>query len=170
MVDEFYDRRNLSHELVQEILTEKFYDFIQAVIDQDQDKIKAMAEKRFAEKMIENLPSIKKSEINFERGRGKVQNLVKEDSRDFGVLRKNLISDIQDDYIVDSMIIKGVSSKRDENDCNYDYNKLKNMENQGMIFYMHKYFSGHMHYYLDQRYHNKLQRMYEITEKKNAEF
>jgi len=46
------------------------------------------------------------------------------------------------------MIIKGVSADREENDCNYDYNKLKNMENQGMIFYMHKYFSGHMHYYL----------------------
>ena len=107
-----------------------------------------MAEKRFGEKMIENLPNIQKSEIKFERGAGKVQNLVKQDSRDFGVLRKNLISDIQEDYIVDSMIIKGVSADREENDCNYDYNKLKNMENQGMIFYMHKYFSGHMHYYL----------------------
>lgn len=63
-----------------------------------------------------------------------------------------MISDIEESYVVDSMIIKGVSANRDENDCNYDYNKLKNMENQGMIFYMHKYFSGHMHYYMNLKY------------------
>ena len=146
------------------MLTEKFNEFLQALCENDKEKIKSMAEKRFGEKMIENLPNIQKSEIKFERGAGKVQNLVKQDSRDFSVLRKNLISDIQEDYIVDSMIIKGVSADREENDCNYDYNKLKNMENQGMIFYMHKYFSGHMHYYLQQRYNNQLMRIQEIID------
>jgi hypothetical protein len=73
---------------------------------------------------------------------------AKQDDTDYGQLRKNLVSDIEDTYIVDSMIIKGVSVNREENDCNYDYNLLKNMDNQGMRFYMHKYFSGHMHYYL----------------------
>jgi hypothetical protein len=25
--------------------------------------------------------------------------------------------------------VKGVSANREENDCNYDYNKIRNMEN-----------------------------------------
>jgi hypothetical protein len=63
---------------------------------------------------------------------------------------------------VDSMIIKGVSVNRDENDCNFDYNLLKNMDNQGMRFYMHKYFSGHMHYYLFNKYETQVKRLHEI--------
>lgn len=88
-----------------------------------------MAEKRFAQKMIENLPKIKKSEISFEKGTGMVSDIIREDKTDFGILRKNLISDINETYVIDSMIIKGVSANREENDCNYDYNKIKNMEN-----------------------------------------
>ena len=53
---------------------------------------------------------------------------------------------------------------REENDCNYDYNLLKNMDNQGMRFYMHKYFSGHMHYYLMQKYEAHVKRLSEIAE------
>jgi hypothetical protein len=63
---------------------------------------------------------------------------------------------------VDSIIIKGVSVNRDENDCNFDYNLLKNMDNQGMRFYMHKYFSGHMHYYLYNKYESHIKRLHEI--------
>lgn len=62
------------------------------------------------------------------------------------------------------MIIKGVSVNRNENDCNYDYNLLKNMDNKGMRFYMHKYFSGHMHYYLMLKYQDHLKRLAEIEE------
>jgi hypothetical protein len=73
------------------------------------------------------------------------------------------VSDNEDTYIVDSMIIKGVSVNRDENDCNYDYNLLKNLESQGMRFYMHKYFTGHMHYYLHKKYQEQLKRLVEIN-------
>ena len=66
--------------------------------------------------------------------------------------------------MVDNVIIKGVSVIRDENDCNYDYNLLKNMDNQGMRFYMHKYFSGHMSYYLHLKYEKHLKRLGEIAE------
>ena len=95
----------------------------------DEDKIRALAEKRFANQIIKNLPKIKSSQISFDKGPGKVSDLVKENNTDFGILRKNLISDINESYIVDSMIVKGVSANRDENDCNYDYNKIRKMEN-----------------------------------------
>lgn len=46
------------------------------------------------------------------------------------------------------MIIKGISPRRNENDCNFDYNLHKEKENDGFRFYLHKWFSGHDHYYL----------------------
>jgi len=77
-----------------------------------------------------------------------VSHLIKRDETDYGQLRGNLVSDIDEDYTVDSILVKGVSAHRHENDCNYDYNLIKNQDVNGMRFYMHKYFSGHMHYYL----------------------
>lgn len=78
--------------------------------------------------------------------------LIKRDETDYGDLRGNLVSDNQDTYIVDSMIIKGVSPRREENDSNYDYVVQKQLDHEGMRFYMHKYFLGHMHYYLHLKY------------------
>ena len=62
------------------------------------------------------------------------------------------MSDNQETYIVDSTIIKGLSPIRDENDANYDYVLMKNKDHEGMRFYMHKYFTGHMHFYLHVKY------------------
>ena len=152
LVNEFYEHRGITHEAVQELLTEKYFDFIDAILAQDKEKIESMAEKRFAEKIIGNLSKVGANEMTFKRESGLVSDIVKEDDTDYGSLRANLVSDIKEDYIIDSMIIKGVSVHRDENDCNYDYNLLRNMENRGMKFYMHKYFSGHMHYYLHLKY------------------
>jgi len=161
-VDEFYEKRGITHEAVQELLTEKYYDFIDAILAQDKEKIEAMAEKRFAEKVVANMSKVAGNEMQFNRERGLVSELVKEDDTDYGALRANLVSDIKEDYIIDTMIVKGVSVRRDENDCNYDYNLLRNLEDRGMKFYMHKYFSGHMHYYLHLRYDRHVQRLLEI--------
>ena len=59
MVDHFYDIRGIQQEHVQEILTEKFYDFIQAICDGDEAKIESIAEKRFAQKIFANLEKIR---------------------------------------------------------------------------------------------------------------
>ena len=88
--------------------------------------------------------------------------LIKEDKNDYGQLRENLISDIDQTYTVDTMIVKGVSANREENDCNYDYNLLKHFESQGMRLYMHKYFLGYMHYYLHLKFEQHLRRLMEI--------
>ena len=53
------------------------------------------------------------------------------------------MSDIEKSYIVDNMLIKGLSVNRNENYCNYDYNLGTNLEDSGLRFYTHKYFLGH---------------------------
>ena len=84
------------------------------------------------------------------------------DTTDFGDLRANLVSDNAETYVVDSFIIKGVSPNREENDCNYDYVGLKDLDNQGMRFYKHKYFTGHMTYYQHLKFKQHLERLEEI--------
>ena len=55
--------------------------------------------------------------------------MIKTDDTDYGQLRKNLVSDISESYVVDTMLVKGVSVLREENDCNYDYRLEKAREN-----------------------------------------
>ena len=51
-------------------------------------------------------------------------------------------------YIIDKIFVKGVSHNRDLNDSNLDYNYVSHHENEGLRFYMHKYFIGFHAYYL----------------------
>ena len=161
-VREFYEDRGITDEIVLEHLTTKYFEFIDAILAQDEKKIEAMAEKRFATKVIANLSKVKANEMKFTREKGLVADIVKEDDTDYGALRANLISDNKEDYIINTILVKGVSVRRDENDCNYDYNLIKNLEDDGLKFYLHKYFTGHMHYYLHIRYEKHLQRLLEI--------
>ena len=109
------------------------------------------------------MEKLKKNELKFTRDTSNLK--IVQDKTDFGDLRQNLLSDNENSYIVDSMIIKGVSVRREENDANFDYNLQKDLENEGMRFYMHKYFTGHMHYYQHlkfEEYFNRAQKIEEI--------
>ena len=124
-----------------------------------------MTEKRFGAQIINNLDNINKQEFHLDRYNLRdMKKKVVADSKDYGDLRANLVSDNRDTYIVDSMIIKGVSPRRDENDCNYDYVLEKGKDHMGMRFYMHKYFTGHMHYYLHVKYQQQVKRLVELQE------
>jgi hypothetical protein len=118
-----------------------------------------MSEERFANRVVENLEAIKKNEIKFVKDPALAQSLARKDGTDLGELRGNLVSDNSSSYIVDSVIIKGVSPRRKENDSNFDYSLMKNLDNQGLRFYNHKYFSGHMHYYQHLGYQKQLERI-----------
>ena len=45
------------------------------------------------------------------------------------------------------MFVKGVSHIREENDCNYDYELIKDNEYNGIRVYLHQYFNGYHQYY-----------------------
>ena len=66
--------------------------------------------------------------------------IMNPDNRDYGEYRSNLVSDNDATYTIDTVLIKGVSQDREKNECNYDYNLVKDNEAIGMKFYMHKYF------------------------------
>lgn len=168
IVKKFLELRGVNYQLMHELLTEKFQVFLNAIVEQDQKKIQAMAEKRFAEKLISNLTQIKNKQVKYIPDRSLLADIIVPDSTDFGDLRGNLVSDNSSTYIVDSMIIKGVSVNRDENDCNYDYKLMKDRDHEGMRFYMHKYFSGHMHYYQHLRFKQHHEKLLEILEKQEA--
>lgn len=73
------------------------------------------------------MEKLKKNEIKFHPKDIKGLKIV-EDNSEFGDLRQNLVSDMKESYIIDSMIIKGVSVIREENDCNFDYNLQKDLD------------------------------------------
>lgn len=52
-------------------------------------------------------------------------------------------------YIIDQMLVKGVRHDRDKNDSNHDYMYVNTHENQGLRFYLHKYFLGFHPYYME---------------------
>lgn len=56
-----------------------------------------------------------------------------------------------------------MSPNRDENDSNFDYQLMKELDSQGMRFYMHKYFVGWMHYYNHLEFRKELERFKEIS-------
>jgi hypothetical protein len=72
---------------------------------------------------------------------------VKPYDADFGALRKNFICDLEHSYIVDSILIKGLSVDREQNDFNFDYT-LESMENGGIKLYQHKFFQGFSNVYV----------------------
>ena len=92
-----------------------FHEFIQATLKGDKDTITRLAEQQFADKVIGNLDNIKKHNLSFERGPGLCSHLVREDEGYYGNLRKNMISDNKEDYIIDQVLIKGLSTTRSEN-------------------------------------------------------
>ena len=59
-----------------------FFNFIDAMLKGDEATIRAMAEVRFAEKLMTNLSNAQKSQITFQRGKGLVE--IKKDETDYG--------------------------------------------------------------------------------------
>lgn len=55
---------------------------------------------------------------------------------------------MEDSFIIDKMLVKGVKFNREENDSNVDYMYVDSQENKGLRFYLHKYFVGYHPYYL----------------------
>ena len=141
-----------------DILRDRFYDFLDAVVSADEDKIKAMAEKRFADKIIFNLPSFKKAGLQFKRGQG----LCEIKSKSNEGLGENMAHQITEDYIVDQMLVRGLSVDREQNEANFDYELNRSQESDGFRFYQHKYFTGHDMYYQYLRYQDKLARVDEL--------
>lgn len=79
---------------MQDVLTDKFYEFIQAIQENNTSKIESMAEKRFATQVINGLDKVKNNNFVFEKdGEQLLKDIVKQDSTDYGDLRGNLVSD-----------------------------------------------------------------------------
>lgn len=90
-VAKFLEHRSISDELLLDHLNEYFFKFIGAICSQDEEKIRAMAEPHFAEKLIKNSQKAKSNDMKFERGSNLVE--ATPDSTDYGDLRGNLVSD-----------------------------------------------------------------------------
>ena len=148
LINQFYEERGITNELVYDILSDKFYTVLDALCKGDQETILQNTEKYFGEELVKQLPKIKKSGLKFDPSRGdEVKTFSKEDPTDYGALRKNFISDIPVSYIQDTILVKGVSSDRDKNGVNSNFQVAKGNEPEGIRQYVHKYFTGNQFFY-----------------------
>ena len=148
-VESFYEKRGINQDLVFDRCQELFHEFISALCQGDQEKIKRITEPKFGEKIAANLSDIKQFKLSFSNSSEdieKVKGIVVEDDTDYGALRKNFISDNTESYTIDSLLIKGLSSDREYNHNNFDYFVEVDEEN-GSKTYTHKFFKGYNHYY-----------------------
>lgn len=53
-----------------DILRDRFFELLDAVINSDEARVRTLTEKRFADKIAANLPALKKAGLKFERGSG----------------------------------------------------------------------------------------------------
>lgn len=124
----------------EEFLAEKFHkmvvDFYTSMANQDFDKFPTLVENRLATKVK------KAAEYNNNKG----VNLSFEPSEKPQEERPM----DEKSYIFDKMFEKGVYIDRSKNDNNFDYYLDNKLENEGVRYYFHKYFTGYEnHYYLD---------------------
>jgi hypothetical protein len=85
IIEHFYSHRGIESSLVFDILTEHFFSFIDALCSGDEIKVRAMAEKRFGDRLAANLKHVEKNKIQFQRGKGLVP--IVKDQTDYGQLR-----------------------------------------------------------------------------------
>jgi hypothetical protein len=157
LVKQFLEERSISENVLLEVLQDKLFSFFDVLTTtQDQQKIRSMLESRFADKILSNLDKIKASKIQFKQGQGLCK--IKKDQNDYGALKSNLVSDIDQSYMIDNLLIKGLSVNRSENYSNFDYNLYTNLEEAGIRMYTHKFFKGYQHYYFMQKYKEKVER------------
>jgi len=60
---------------------------------------------------------------------------------------KDLDAAFESTYLIDKLFIKGISTDRDYNDSNADYEVVKDQEEMGLRSYIHKFHLGLQPYY-----------------------
>ena len=100
IVTQFLDHRGVQHDLIRDYLSTKFFSFLKYIEAGDRAQILANSEARFGNKIVQNLDKISKN--------------------DFKLVERESPSE-SSDYIVDQMLIQGISVDRSLNDSNYDY-------------------------------------------------
>jgi len=165
IIENFFETRGIENDFVLEFLSEKFYHVIKALCEGDKDTIANNTEKYFGEKLISNMDAIKKSGLKFDPSKGdEVKAFAVQDQTNYGALRKNFISDNEETYIVNTFLVRGVSSDRDSNGPNYDFQVSRTEGDLGIRNYLHKYFSGNTHYYQHLAYEKELEELDRIKE------
>jgi len=126
LVSEFLKSKKITDELLSEYLSGVFSNFMEAVASKDYQSLETLLEKRFLQRLLSQQELLEKFTLKWETNP----------------------TEADKSYIIDKIFVKGVAHDRDKNDTNLDYFYVNQHENQGIRYYMHKYFVGFQPYYL----------------------
>jgi hypothetical protein len=127
MVEDYLVAQHVTEDILTDHFSAMFQKFLTHTLARDYDKLSTVVEPRFLAQLRGQSEHLGKFDMRFEPS-GAQEN-------------KN--------YLVDSMLIKGVRANREENDSNHDYMYVDSHENLGLRFYLHKYFLGFHPYYME---------------------
>ena len=125
-------RKYLTDKKIEEdTLREYLYDnvlmkFMEALGSQDQEAMRQVAEKTFADKIVSEMASLKGNNLRYTKA---------------GELKPDSV------YLLDKLFLKGVSADRSINGTNFDYVVVSQNEQVGLKQYVHKFNLGFQRYY-----------------------
>ena len=119
IVVEYMDEKKVNNEVIKEFLHGLTQKFLKAIQEKDEETVRGLAEKNFAEKIV-----------------------AKMGSSDSGFEFKAVPIDPDNVQIVDKLLIRGLGIDRSTNDSNMDYIRVTKFERQGLRQFVHKYMLG----------------------------
>eukprot|EP00347_Sterkiella_histriomuscorum_P000208 403376769 len=144
LCDNLLSKKNLTEELLRDHFSGMFLNFVEQLANKNYEAVQKMTEKRLFEKLSSQKENLEKFKLEFD-----VNKIEGDES-----------------YIVDQILVKGVSQDRELNDQNIDYIYSNRYEGEGLRIYTHKYFIGYAPLYLQQ--HNE-EEMKAIEEEYNSQ-
>jgi hypothetical protein len=131
------------HQIGEDILSEHFSALFQQLLtsfaSQNYDGLEKVVEKRFLAHLRSKSSDLGKFDLQFTPA--------------------DLEKTAKSSYMIDQVLVKGVKFDRHLNDLNHDYMYVDSHVNQGLRFYLHKYFLGFHPYYMEienQEFYDKL--------------
>ena len=129
LVSQYMGHHHVSEEILSEHFSAMFQQFLSGLASKDYSKLEKIAERRFLDALTAKKDDLNKFQLKF--------------------TPSTLDETAKSSYLVDSLLVKGIRHNREENDSNHDYMYVDTHENQGLRFYLHKYFLGFHPYYME---------------------
>lgn len=122
---DFLAKKHVSDEILREHFLGMVHSLFKGIAAGDNEAIHKVCEVNFAQKLIANR---KANNVTY-------------------TVPKDLDSAFESTYLIDKLFIKGISTDRDYNDSNADYEVVKDQEDIGLRTYIHKFHLGLQPYY-----------------------
>jgi len=132
-ISEFLNAKMVTDKEIMQKLTENFTQFLTAMSYKNSEKLMHLCEQNFAQKILSNLKALPEIPI------------YEPDNNISG-------------RVIDHLFIKGVNINRSENGYNFDYALIKDLEEDGIRYFIHKVLLNFNEHNMEHEYENEIKK------------